>query len=230
MARASGDAALYLRIVTRMSQTFSIDASEVVLADVEAFGKAPLTVQVRSDFAEGLVALAEDAVATENVDAAAKLLAAALVNAKRAKNRELTKAIAVRQADVKEQGEQAAEVKAARKSLEAGDNPVADLTVGKYFAFGRNDWEAALPHLAKCSDAGIKEAATLELAPPKTPGEQLAVADAWHAVGEAAAGREKAKFLAHSVVWYREALPRLDGLAQVKAKKRLAELIEAEKK
>ncbi len=118
----------------------------------------------------------------------------------------------------------------ARKSFEENQDPAAALTLGKYYAFNKNDWPNALPYFVKCADSAIKDAATLESGPRKTDAEALALADAWHGVVDSAMGHDKARFAEHCASLYQEVVPRLDGLAQLRAKKRLADLTEAANK
>lgn len=49
--------------------------------------------------------------------------------------------------------------KAELKLAEKPDDPEANLTLGKYLAFVKGDWEGAIPHLSMGSDAILKAAA-----------------------------------------------------------------------
>jgi hypothetical protein len=88
---------------------------------------------------------------------------------------------------------------------EPNDLP-AHLGLGRYWLFVRGDWAKALPHLAKCADPAWKEPATLDLAGPKTPAEQVAVADAWAALAPRKGGLAKPRLLDRAKTWYARAL------------------------
>ena len=60
-----------------------------------------------------------------------------------------------------------------------------------------------------------------ELAQPQTPAEQFRLADAWWAAGENASAATKTLLRADAVSWYSQALPKLTGLDQAKAEKRV---------
>lgn len=71
-------------------------------------------------------------------------------------------------------------VKRARTKLASdADDPEANLTLGKYLAFDRNDWEGGLPLLGKGSDALLKPVVEKDLANPKDAKDQVKVGEAW---------------------------------------------------
>ncbi len=231
LARGGGDPAMYLQAMDLLYQTFDIDLAEQMPADVEALAKNPLTNPVREQFAEGLLPVTERLAGDEKYDAANRVLAVAASVARKIKNPPLNKTIAARQADLKEQTAQAATIKTAAATLrDHPDDPAANLALGKFHCLLKNDWEAGLPYLAKASDATLQSAANLEIAKPVTSADQSQLGDAWYAIAESAGKRDKAKYFAHAVTWYRLAVPGLDGLASVKVKKRIAELTESEEK
>lgn len=88
---------------------------------------------------------------------------------------------------------------------EPNDLP-ANLGVGRYWLFVRGDWAKALPHLAKSADPAWKEPATRDLAGPKTPAEQAAVADAWAALAPRKGGLAKPRLFDRAKTWYARAL------------------------
>ena len=63
-------------------------------------------------------------------------------------------------------------------------DPVANLAVGGYYAYVKNQWEEALPYLAKGNNALIKRAVAAEEAKPTTPDQLIAAGDAWWDAGE----------------------------------------------
>lgn len=99
-------------------------------------------------------------------------------------------------------------------SLEEG-KPEEYLAVGKFLALVKGDWKAAVPFLARGSDAKIKEAAEADLADPKSPEERVAVADRWWALGD--------KFKERALHGYQEAWKFTTGVTREKVRGRARE-------
>ena len=76
--------------------------------------------------------------------------------------------------------------------------------------------------LAQSSDANLKALAARELAVPDKAMSQVTLADDWWTVGEGALGSAKGAIQSHAVVWYRKALPELNGLTKARVDKRIA--------
>src|SRR5690606_17817259 len=90
--------------------------------------------------------------------------------------------------------------------------------------FIANDWSKGVPMLALGSDASLGSVATKELAGPADASALLALADAWWEVAEQHEGQVANRIRRHAGWWYQQAAPGLEGLAQVKAKKRIEEI------
>ena len=99
----------------------------------------------------------------------------------------------------------------------------ANLIVGKYYCFQRQDWKKGVPLLGKGSDAALKTLALLDLGEnPEAPG-QASIGDGWWDLAEKETAKvskiaiqERARF------WYEKALTSLTGLTKAKVEKRLA--------
>lgn len=61
----------------------------------------------------------------------------------------------------------------------ASTEPNANLVLGRYLCFARQDWTNGLPYLARGSDASLREAANAELAPQTDPKAQYQMGEAW---------------------------------------------------
>jgi hypothetical protein len=232
LGEAAGEPLLILQSIDAAGRDFKVDVVETVLERIDALTKMSSVPQTRIALVGALTHYADRAVAEEKFDAANKLLAAAVTIARKLKGRELlVKTTIGRQTDVAYQIDQLQKVKAAEATLAHGDDPAADLILGKYYCLNRGDWQTGLPYLAKSSDADLKKIAADELAlaeapEPKDANLQLQLADRWQALADAATSREKSKCGARAAFWYRAALPRLEGVAAVRVKKRLAEFDE----
>jgi hypothetical protein len=118
--------------------------------------------------------------------------------------------------------------KAIQTSLEklkdAPDDPEANLKVGRYHCFLRNEWTAGLPLLVKGSDKALAELAALDLANPQEAAEQLQVGDKWHEMAQKGPINERAALEGRAFKWYQSASPNLTGLVKSKVDKRLEEM------
>jgi hypothetical protein len=92
---------------------------------------------------------------------------------------------------------QAAEAKL-KASPDDGD---AHLLPGRCYCLD-DDWKRGLPHLAKGSDAELRQLAEQDLASPTETLAQLGLADAWWALGKARQGEEADALLLRAGYWY----------------------------
>lgn len=116
---------------------------------------------------------------------------------------------------------------ASKKLANHASDPTANFTVGRWHLLYQSDWNAALPFLAKVSDASWKAAAERELSSPLDAVAQADIGDAWWKIGQTETGDSKTAVLLHSKEWYARALPNLPSSLKKQAViKRLAELAE----
>lgn len=111
------------------------------------------------------------------------------------------------------------------KLLDTPTDPLANTTVGRWYAGDLQQWERALPMLAKGSDASLAKAATAELAHSGKAADQVAVADQWYDLGKRTT-THKESFWRHALGLYEEAKPKLSGLSVTIIEKRVAEIEE----
>lgn len=111
------------------------------------------------------------------------------------------------------------------KLLDAPDDALSCGIAGRWYAVDEEEWERALPLLAKGSDPLLDKAATLELAAHTKPAEQIAIGDQWYDIGKRA-GLAKEAFWRHALTWYEQAATGLTGISAAIAHKRIAEIEE----
>lgn len=184
--------------------------------------KVNIDVHASGVMSEQVLALVDQAAAEQRFDLALPLLKVAQIYARKVKSKDLNKQInllsdrlALLQKDY-----QAAE-KAAQVLKTKPDDTAANLAYGKFLAFGRRDWEKALPLLAKGGVAGIKSAADADLAKPSAAPEQASVGDAWYTLAKSDKTLEG--FMARAHYWYDLSLPSVTGLTKTRVEKRLEE-------
>lgn len=116
--------------------------------------------------------------------------------------------------------------KAAHETLKTKpDDAEANLTVGKYVCFGREEFPEGVKYLAKGSDAKLKDAAAKDIkAETGGAAEGIAAADAWYDLAAGADPMDKPAMQVRAHSWYSSAAPDANGLDRTKAEKRAAEL------
>ena len=101
-------------------------------------------------------------------------------------------------------------------------DPAANLKLGKFYCFMKADWDKGLPMLAMGEDAKLKDMAGKDLKGAADADAQVALADGWWSLAEAAAGSPKKQMQLRAGMWYRQAVGGLEGLEKAKVEKRLA--------
>jgi hypothetical protein len=105
-------------------------------------------------------------------------------------------------------------------------DPEANLVVGTYHCFQKDDWKKGLPMLANGSDATLKQLAAAELKKPTVSEEQAKLGDGWWNFAGTTGGRAWKSSQQRAVYWYRNALPHLEGSAKTNIEKKLKRLDE----
>jgi hypothetical protein len=106
-------------------------------------------------------------------------------------------------------------VKKAQAKLEKdADDPDANLTVGKYFAFDQDDWARGLPFIAKGSDKLLAPVVERDLAAPKDGKGMIALGDEWLALS--AKRQPKKPIQDRALYWFKEAWFLVDSMEKAK--------------
>ena len=132
-----------------------------------------------------------------------------------------------RRREVQEQRGRWEKVQTARAALQSNpDDEAAHTLVGRWTLLVQADWDRALPHLAKGSEAALRKLAGQELNnPPEDPTAQVELADAWWELAQAADAVTAPAGFARARYWYRQAEPEVTGsLLKAKVAQRLKEL------
>jgi len=223
-----GDAPLALRAAKEMSRVFDVDGEALKLSTLSAAARNAATAEAQAGVCEAWRGLAEEAAAEERYDAAVKHITAAEAAARNTKDAALLADVQARAKELHGLQVEAAGLSAAKKKLQdAPDDPEAALAVGKYYVASKGDWNRALPLLAKCSSAGLKEAATKELEAPKEATGKADVGDLWWAISEKETGAMKAVLQNRALMWYADAVNDLTGTRKIQVEKRMQSALSA---
>jgi len=116
-----------------------------------------------------------------------------------------------------------AKYKAAKKLLDTDqDNAAANLEVGQWLAFRQNNWPAALPHLAKGSNADMAQAAQQAMAgPPSTLKEMMARGNAWKKIADGSTDGYADFAMLRAGYYWQMAVPQSTALDKIELNKKL---------
>jgi hypothetical protein len=169
----------------------------------------------------------ERAVEDDQLDPAVRLGLAAQTAIKKLSDRDRTKVIGDRLTEVRTI--QAEAVKIGSSGLQSGPSQgdaEANLALGRYRCFFKNDWSKGLPNLAAGSDPRLQLAAKKETENPAAAAAQLAVAEQWWDSATKLSREAKRNVLRHAAEWYVTALPSLTGAPRTTALNRIQEAVQ----
>jgi len=114
--------------------------------------------------------------------------------------------------------------KKAREALAKNpDDPAANLEYGLFLCMVRGQWEKGLSHLARGTEGPYRTVATRELGAPESAADQASLGDVWWDLAEKETPANKLAARTRAMTWYDRAMAGLEGLARVRAEKRLTE-------
>ncbi len=224
-AAAAGDPALVIEAVEELAKRYAIDALEMKDEGLAQAHKSLRPADDHRSFVAEARKVVDEASKAGRFDLALPMSESVLASARKTADIDLIKEIVAANKNLETDADQHRVVERALAVLQANpDDASANLAAGKYRCFVQSDWETGLPMLALCSDAGLKAAATLELAGTAKPQDQVAVGDAWWNLAEKEEGKEVGPLRERAIHWYRQALPELaNTLLKSKVEQRLGQ-------
>ena len=212
--------------INELDAGFQIEAVQMKAEVLEGFSKLTRTLPEHTAIAEAALPLIEEAAAKEDYALAGRLAKLAQSEAAKARSRDLQVAARAAGKRAQEVAKAAEQVRAARETLKANpSDPAANLTVGKYLCFVREDWRAGLPLLALSGDETLKAIAQKDMAPPRSPEEMAALGSQWWDLGEKEEAAGQRPFRLRAAHWYHAAVEDLpQGLTREMVESRLEEV------
>lgn len=226
LAGEGGDVATMLELAGRLAADFEVEALATKAAALATFADAAKdSVRLRA-LVEATDRLIDEALAQDDFQLAQDLADRAYTACQHSAGRDYRKRVFDRRNEVQSLAAARQQVQTAIETLETTpDDPAANLTAGRYFAFQKGDWGKGLPMLAQGSDAALRDLAAKELKGAESPDEQLALADAWRDAAEKAQGQNRDAMRLHAGSWYQEAEAGVTStLLKAKIQKRLEEI------
>jgi hypothetical protein len=217
----AGDVAAAIGIADKIQSDFEGD-TESIKAELLAAGANRVgTSESAHNFIETAMKLAMAAAAREDYDAALRYAKLATGAVRRSKDPQFNRELVAREHEIEKLRSRYAAVEKAMTTLgNDANNPSANLTLGSWYCFVKGDWDKGLPNLAKGSRDDLAALAKRELPKPTGAREQVALADAWWALGDKER-ESKAIYRARAVYWYERAAPSLTGLEKVRVDKQI---------
>jgi serine/threonine protein kinase len=217
VAAQAGEIALAMAMIDELDRYFAIDLVTQKTDTLAAAGKVLKSPEAARALAEAYGPVIDQAVERDNYDAALLLCPKAETAAKAGQSPGLTARIQARTREVTSLRDEYRNLKATLTTLEANSaDPAANLAVGLYRCFAKNDWQRGAPLLAKGSDPVIAALGQKETSPPLDAQGETALADGWREAGEKRVGTLKTRLLSRALHWYEKALPDTPGLGRVK--------------
>ncbi len=218
LAAGAGDLDLSIRIIDDLDYGFAIDAwkmrSEALeLARRSALARPALEVRPALEAVadSGLIAVG-DAWAVDAYRPALALLAVARSAAEDSRNSFLVKLVLARQEELERLQKEYERVDGAAQALAANPNdPAANLTLGKFECFQKEDWNKGVPMLARSGDSKLADLAQMDLAKPLDAKTLVSVGQSWWDLAEKESGVAKAAIQRWAKKWWLQALPGLSG-------------------
>jgi hypothetical protein len=108
------------------------------------------------------------------------------------------------------------------------DDPAANLAVGSYLCFNKNEWDKGLPMLAKGSDANLNQLAELEIVRPTSAEDVIRLGDRWWDFGAKQPEAIRGEIDQHAASFYRKTKETATGLRRTLMERRIADASVAE--
>ena len=227
LAGEAGDAVLMLRLIDAIEVWFDVDALDIKQEALAEFAIRGTDTPRTKSLLKATRHATNQAVAENRYEVAMNLAKLAYRTGQRSQNRALRKETRDRRQWVQNLRDEWRQFQRSQVLLKASpENGQASLVLGRWYCFVKDDWQQGLPHLAKSSDQGLASLAKREVdSPPKSPEDQLAMADAWWELAQTRKGEEKVMLMLRAGHWYDQCCGALaSGMGRLKARKRLEEI------
>ena len=222
LAASAGDARLALAAADELSRQFEVSALQQKADVMVMIANINLSKEASKDLVELVLPMIQEAIEIDNFPVAIALGKVVDKAAHKSKILALVTAVQKRNEEILAVQKGFARLQAFIDRVEKNPQDAeANLELGKYYAVLKHRWEKALPYLAGSSDAALKPLALDDLARPKDPHRQLALADGWWNLASTEKEPTQLALQRRAIYWYDQALPKLAGLSRTKAQRRI---------
>ncbi len=228
IAARAGDAPTARQAIQIMGREYAVDSLEMTLGAMIAASQAAGGPESHVSIASICLGCIDEAILSDDYGMGVRLAGLAQSSAEKARDISLVNRTRSRAKDLELTFAAFRGVERAREILQhRPDDPEANLAVGRFLCFVRNDWDAGLPHLAKGSDATLQAMSRLEPG-AKEPLILMDLGSRWWELSASQTALAQRHLRQRAAHCYRAALPGLTGLNASLARKRL-EAVEQER-
>lgn len=208
LAAQAEDISLAMEICETMTGRFQIDrlsAKAEMLAQAAEYTR---NVRRKSQLAGLCVKTGFEAIAADDYTNGMKISELAKSSAKDGGDPRLAKEADFLGAEMARSGNGFESVQKFENALRTNPNdPEANLAVGKFLCFVKNDWDAGLPLMARGGNGALNPVLAAEMnAEPKASDGQIALANSWRALSDLASAADKIFFQQRARYWYLKAI------------------------
>lgn len=229
LSASAGDFDAAMRAWDEMGKRFVMDSRAIKIAGLKSVRSSRMNVSSAASASAAAIAIGWDAMRSGDFAMASQ--AASLAEAFAAQTTD-KKTVADSQALSGDAGRAAQESKrasaAAEKLRTDPNDPPSNRVVGRFLCLWQGRWDSGLPLLAKSDDSVLKSVASADAADPPAAAGQFALAEQWYAISARESATIRSRLRERAQHWYSRAVPGLNGLQQTLARRRLAEIEQAE--
>jgi Protein of unknown function (DUF1559) len=228
LSAQNGDLTEALKTLVQMEQRFEINGPAMRLETLKLFQKSPDALVENKELVTQAKKLVAEAIHLDQYELAEEALKIGKGAAKREGDTELLAKAGRTQLWLEAAKRFYADVRQAESHLETNpSDPLSNQIVGIYTCLVKGGWDLGLPQLAKATDLKLRFLAKLDLTTSKSPREVYDLANQYWELAEQRPNLEEQGLKLRAAYWYSQATTQLpDGLEKIKARKRLAAIIE----
>jgi hypothetical protein len=217
----AGDAILALRALEELARRFLLNHLQEKPAVLERVARGAWTAATHRLTAETALAVAAEAKGVDDFTLADRVLRIANGAAQQAKSKGLETIVQQRLAQNASLRKEYDGLQDAVQTLVAkAADPGANLAIGQFCCFLKEDWSKGLPLLVLGSDPALASLAKKDVERPTAAAGQVEVADAWWTFAEQGEGVAQVPARRRAYLWYMLALPGLSGVEETRVENR----------
>ena len=222
MASLAGDPKLVCSAIDGLARIFQIDPLTSKLDLLSKCLPAISTTEAAKILTFSCDDLITEAISNDQYEIALKAQGIADGAARKAQDAGLLVQVQSHLKEIRDIQAEFGKLKSARDTLKTNpENPEANLAIGSYLCFIRNDFGMGLPLLAKGKDEKLKNLAEKDLANPASADEQIALGDVWWDYSEKLPAAKRKNINIRIFEHYSNAYSNAAGISRLKMEKRL---------
>ena len=231
VAAKAGDFPLYLAAAKKLAGAFRISETDAVAGSIDALAVG-MASGASTENGHALVELVDDAIRGGDFASAQKILKGADAISRKSVIPSLTAAVTLRSKSLPALRKDFDKLPEANKTLETDPaDKKANLMLGRFLCFVKNDWDAGLARLVLGSEGPLRVAVDKDVAAGSggVP-ERIDAGDQWKKLAGAADPLQKKNLESRALFWYLQAVDDATGLNKVRVEKHIQELASADNK